>query len=301
VTGDEALFCEIYPEPSAASVIEFLIWHPLNPNAVVASITHAREDARSVREQISSEMWERINRLYLRVREADREAVLSNPHAFSLLVRDGSQAFQGVTLTTMSHGEGYEFIRLGHHMERADKTVRILSAKYAYLAGLPPGSPETSLQLIALLRSCSAFEPFRRVRRGTLDVGPVAEYLLLDRQLPRAVLFCVSEALRSVTQITEGAPDRQDAVRRALGRLRADLEYLETSEVVDAGMDPFLTDLLLRLNAAGDEIARAFFSTRVIVPDKRPRQQQQQQQQARTGENRATATGTRRAAGRPRR
>lgn len=284
VTGDDGLFTELLGAPTAASVIEFLLWHPLNPNAVVACVTRARENARSVREQISSEMWERINRLYFKVKEADRAAVLRNPHEFSLLVRDGSQGFQGVTLTTMSHGEGYEFIRLGHHLERADKTTRILAAKYAYIRSLPPLSSETSLQLIALLRSCSAFEPFRRGRGAALEIEPVAEYLLLDRQLPRAVLFCIIRALQSLEIVSEGAPPRPEGARRILGRMRAELEYLDIADILGEPMEVFLTDLLLRLNAAADEVARSYFNARVILPDSRPRQQQQQQQQWRVGD-----------------
>lgn len=279
VTGDEALFTELYGAPTAASVIEFLLWNPLNPNAVVACVTRARENARSVREQVSSEMWERINRLYFKVKDADRSAVLRNPHEFSLVVRDGSQGFQGVTLTTMSHGEGYEFIRLGHHLERADKTTRILAAKYAYIRSLPAVSSETSLQLIALLRSCSAFEPFRRGRGAALEIEPVAEYLLLDRQLPRAVLFCIIRAMQSLDIVGEGTPPRPDGARRLLGRLRAELEYLDIADILGDPMEAFLTDVLLRLNAAADEVARSYFNARVILPDSRPRQQQQQQQQ----------------------
>lgn len=279
VTGDDGLFTEIYGQPTAASVIEFLLWNPLNPNAVISCVTRARENARSVREQISSEMWERINRLYFRVKDADRAAVMRNPHEFSLLVRDGSQGFQGVTLTTLSHGEGYEFIRLGHHLERADKTTRILAAKYAYISRLPATSSETSLQLIALLRSCSAFEPFRRGRGGALEIGPVAEYLLFDRQLPRAVLFCIIQSMQSLDIVAEGTPPRPDGARRILGRMRAELEYLDIADVVGDPMDAFLVDLLLRLNAAADEVARSYFNARVILPDSRPRQQQQQQQQ----------------------
>jgi uncharacterized alpha-E superfamily protein len=280
ITGDDVLFREIYGEPIASSVIEFLLWHPLNPNAVVPCVLHARENARAVREQLSSEMWEVINRLYLRVKDADRAAILRNPNELSQLIREGSQSFQGVTATTMAHGEGYEFIRLGHHLERADKTVRILSAKYAYLSRLPAGSPETSLQLIALLRSCSAYEPFRHGRGGNLEIAPVAEYLLLDLRFPRAVLYCLTRALGSLDLIAEDAPpDHPVGPRRALGRLLAELEYLDMADILGAGMEPFLASLLERLNMVGDEIVRTYFSTRAIVPDGRPRQQQQQQQQ----------------------
>jgi uncharacterized alpha-E superfamily protein len=281
MNGDEALFYEIYGIANAPSVIDFLLWHPLNPNGVTACITRARENARAVREQISSEMWEHLNRLYLLTREVNRDDVQRSPQEFFQKVRDGSQMFQGVTLATMTHDEPYEFLRLGTHLERADKTVRILDAKYMEVAGLPDGSAESSLQLIALLRSCSAFEPFRRAQTQglALQTDRVAEYLLLSREFPRAVLFCVQRCQQSLDTIGEPeGPAKAEHPRRVLGRLQADLEYLNPAEVLGHRMGPFLDHLLNRLNAVGDSVARTYFSTSVILPDDRPRQQQQQQQ-----------------------
>jgi len=284
MNGDAALFHEIYGAADAQAVIEFLLWHPLNPNAVTACVTRARENARSVRERISSEMWEHINRLYFMVREVDRAEVIRSPHEFFRQVRDGSQAFQGVTQATMTHDEPFEFIRLGTHLERTDKTVRLLEAKYLDVSRLPVGSAETALQLIALLRSCSAFEPFRRAPGLSLETNRVVEYLLLSRTFPRAVLFCVNACLQSVGLLGGGAEPgleqaRPDHPLRSLGRLSADLEYLDLNDVLGERMEAFLNQLLLRLNGSSADVARTYFNTRVILADERPRQQQQQQQQ----------------------
>lgn len=278
MTGNEAIFQEAYGEANAQSVMEFLLWYPYNPNAVTTCINRARENARSVREQISSEMWEHINRLYFFVRDTSHAAVLASPTEFFRRVRDGSQAFQGITTTTLTHGEPYYFIQLGTLLERADKTARILNAKYLYINDLPRDSAETSLQLIALLRSCSAFEPFRRTARGELNLELVVDYLLLDRTFPRAVLFCLNQGLNALDILgaSEAGLTKTANPRRSLGRISADLEYLDTEEVLGAGMDPYLTQLLARLNQVGYDIARTFFTTRVILPDTRPQQQQQQ-------------------------
>jgi uncharacterized alpha-E superfamily protein len=279
MSGDEALFNETYPAATAHAVMDFMLWSPYNPNAVAACINRARENARSVREQISSEMWEHINRLYFIIREADHESVLANPIEFFSQVRDGSQAFQGITTATLTHGEAFHFIQLGAHLERADKTARILDAKYMYIEKLARDSAETSLQLIALLRSCSAFEPYRRAARGELNIELVVDYLLLDRTFPRAVLFCLNQGLAALDILGDpGNPTLKTAhPRRTLGRISADLEYLDIAEVLGDGMDPYLEQLLIRLNIVGDDISRAYFTTRVILPDSRPQQQQQQQ------------------------
>jgi uncharacterized alpha-E superfamily protein len=279
MTGDEELFFSLYEEASAQSITEFLLWHPLNPNAVTACVTRARENARSVREQISSEMWSQLNRLYFLLRDVNTAAVLTSPTDFFAEVRDGSQAFQGITAATMTHSEPYQFVQLGLHLERADKTARILDTKYVYISQLQEDSAETALQLIALLRSCSAFEPYRRSAMGILDSRSVAEYLLLDHDFPRAVFYCLNRCLHALDQIgPEGAAQsRGDQPQRTIGRLRADLEYMEIQDVLGDKMDSFLNTLLMRLNGAGDDITRAYFTSQVILPDSRPQQQQQQQ------------------------
>jgi uncharacterized alpha-E superfamily protein len=206
--------------------------------------------------------------------------VVRSPHEFFRRVRDGSQAFQGVAQATMTHDEPYEFIRLGTHLERADKTVRLLEAKYLEVSRLPDGSAETALELIALLRSCSAFEPFRRAPGLSLETNRVVEYLLLSRSFPRAVLFCVNACLQSVGRLGDaGEQPKADHPLRSLGRLSADLEYLDINEVLGDQMETYLNQLLQRLNSAGADVARTYFNTRVVLPDERPRQQQQQQQQ----------------------
>ena len=278
--GDESLFKDLHREINARTVIQFLFWEPLNTNSVAACVTQARENARSVREQITSEMWEAINRLYFLVRNTEQENVLVNPTEFFLLIRDRAQALQGFTTATMNHREPYQFIQLGMHLERADKTARILDAKYTYLYRLPNGSAEMSLQLIALLRSCGAFEPYRRDSTGEMNVESVVEYLLLNNGFPRAVFFCLNRCLRVLDNLGDGGSSlpKAESPRRALGRLSADLEYLDIQEILGEAMDPFLSRFLVRLNAVGDEVARTYFNTSVILPDERPRQQQQQQQ-----------------------
>ena len=280
VNGDEALFAEIHGEADAQSVSQFLFWEPLNPNSVVACITRARESARSVREQISSEMWEAINRLYFLTCNANRTDMQTNPTEFFRMVRGRAQAIQGITTATMTHSEPYHFIQLGLSLERADKTARIIDAKYHQLNRPSISAAEASLQLIALLRTCSAFEPYRRVSAGQLEIENVVEYLLLNHEFPRAVLFCLNLSLGVLDRIGEDPTiqTKSESPRRALGRLTADLEYLDIQEILGENMAPFFNRFLLQFNAVGSDIARTYFNTSLILPDERPRQQQQQQQ-----------------------
>lgn len=287
LTGDAGLFRECFDTYATRNVIEFMLWHPANPNAVTTCITLARENARSVREQISSEMWENINKLYFLSRAVDKAAVLRGPHEFFAQVRDGSHTFQGVTHATVIHGEAYEFIQLGKHVERAGTTLRIVDAKYATVDTLPAGSPEASLQLIALLKSCSAFEAFRKTHASQLQAWRVAEYLLLSDSFPRAVRFCLNSCLNAVNTIAgqAGAPAGPkpgagaNLAQRLLGKLCADLEFMDIRDVLGPDMHEFLAELIEKVHAANDAVTRSFFNTQVIVPAPRSAQQAQQQQQ----------------------
>jgi uncharacterized alpha-E superfamily protein len=177
----------------------------------------------------------------------------------------------------MTHGEAYEFIQLGKHLERADKTVRIIDVKYASVNLLSEG-PESSLQLIAMLRSCSAFEAFRKIHLSKLKAARVAEFLLINQQFPRAVAYCVHRALRSITLMSDDSK-HQTRPHRLLGKLCSELDYLDINEVLGPDMHPYLGNLLNKLNQAGHEITRTYFNTQVILASEYPLRQQQAQQE----------------------
>jgi uncharacterized alpha-E superfamily protein len=282
MTGDDALFRRDYDSYSAANVIDFLLWNQANASAVIWCVTLARENARSVREQISKEMWEYLNRLYFMVREANRPAISREPLGFFSQLRDGSHAFQGITNETMTHGEAYQFIQLGKHVERAEKTARILDIKYQQVMQLPEASSDASLQLMAMLKSCSAFEPFRKAHASQMQAALIVEYLLISDEFPRAVAYCLNRSLQAVNLIsgTDDLAKHQQAMnspQRSLGRLVAELEYLDVQEVLGAQLHAYLDQLVVRINRAAGDITRTYFSTQVILPELHPQQAQQQQ------------------------
>ena len=167
----------------------------------------ARENARSVREVISSEMWEHINRYYLMLKDTGSlTAALEHSYDFYDQIRTSGQQFLGVTDATMTHGEAWHFCRLGRTLERADKTSRILDVKYFIL--LPEvsdvGSPYDDIQWRALLRSASALEMYRQ-RHGRISPVNVVGFLVLDKEFPRAILHCLGQADESLHAIT-GSP-----------------------------------------------------------------------------------------------
>ena len=269
VTGDRPLFQELYGgEATAGNVLNFLTFDTRSPNSILSCVRAARENARSVRETISSEMWEQVNAFYLQVEEASKNKTIRDFHGFYSDVKVASHHFAGVTNATQSRSESWHFGQLGQLLERADKTARILDVKYFVL--LPSvdavGSPIDDLQWIALLKSASAYEMYRKVEHKISPAG-VASFLILDPYFPRSIKFCLNRAEYSLKRIARTERyDNSLKSERSLGRLRAELEYLTLDEIFQQGLHEFLNDLQARINEVGNRISEDFMSLPPSTP-----------------------------------
>jgi uncharacterized alpha-E superfamily protein len=269
-TGDSEEFRRRYGEATQKNVIRFLTFDAENVNSIASSLRKARENARSVREVISSEMWEQVNQFYLMVNSAavSRKGALTDPHEFFASVKTASQLFAAVSDATMTHNEGWHFHRLGRELERADKTSRLLDVKYFLL--LPTvadvGTTVDDLQWAAVLRSASAFEMYRK-RHGRIVPDHVAEFLLLDANFPRAVQFCLLCARESVHAISGTATGMfRNSAERLLGELCSELAYSHINDIIAGGMHECLDRLQSRMNEVSDGIYETFFAVRRVVP-----------------------------------
>ncbi len=269
-TGDNELFKKKYGHASRNDVLDFLTFDRESPNSILNCLLLARENARSVREIISSEMWEQVNHAYLMVTEAARTKVaLEAPHDFFTAVKSASHLFVGTTYLTMSHTEAWHFGRLGRLLERADKTSRILDVKYFLLLPQPTdvGTTLDALHWGALLRSASAFEMYRK-RFHAITPHKVVEYLLLDRKFPRSVRYCMSKAERSLHAITGASVGTwTNGAERELGKLNAELSYADTGEILGRGLHEYIDDLQQRLNYVGQSVHDTFFAMKPIDAD----------------------------------
>ena len=216
--GDEERYREHYDEATAVNVSDWVLWHDGNPNAVANCITLARENARSVREQISGEMWEAINKLFLLVRGANRRAVSRGPHAFFEELRNGAHLFQGSADATMTHGDPYEFIRLGLQLERAAKTVRIVASRYPIAVALdrrrPGARPAADRAARVVQRLRGVREAPRHAVRADPDRGgadPLGRLPSRRAVLPREQPRC---RLPDLERPGSAAPDPRAAGRR---------------------------------------------------------------------------------------
>ncbi|HEY9859885.1 MAG TPA: alpha-E domain-containing protein [Candidatus Obscuribacterales bacterium] len=263
-TGDLPLFQQRYGEASADNVMRFLTFDRQYPNSILSCLSAARENARSVREVISSEMWQQLNAFYFMVKEAAETDSLPEWQDFFAEVKMSSHLFAGIMDATMTHGEGWHFGQIGRLLERADKTARILDVKYFILlpSAKDVGTTLDELQWMALLKSASAYEMYRKRQRHRINPIAVAEFLILDREFPRSIQFCILQAERSLHRIT-GTPTGtwSNPAERAVGRLRSELGYLTIDDIIEAGLHEFLDKIQRQLNDIGEKV----FSTFVAV------------------------------------
>jgi uncharacterized alpha-E superfamily protein len=264
-TGDLTLFKTRYGEASAENVIHFLTFDTDYSNSIISCARSARENARSVREIISSEMWEQVNDFYFMVKNASQGQLLSDLSSFFLDVKMASHLFAGVMDATMAHNEGWHFGQIGRLLERADKTARILDVKYFIL--LPSvkdiGTALDDLQWIALLKSASAYEMYRKCQHRITPMN-VAQFLILNREFPRSIQFCLMQAERSLCQITGVSPGVwTNPAERTLGKARAQLDYITIEDIIHRGLHEFLDDLQIQFNSIGEKIFEEFFALEV--------------------------------------
>ncbi|MFZ9318214.1 MAG: alpha-E domain-containing protein, partial [Vulcanococcus sp.] len=237
-SGDRDLFDELYPGGGAEQVVEFLVRSEGNPSSIVNCIALARENARQIRDVITTEMWEQINDLYWTLLES--ETFWDQPPQEQLReIRRGCQLFYGVTDATLSRDLSWQFSRLGRLIERADKTTRILDVKYFLLLPSPDevGGVLDELQWISLLRSAGAYQMFRQSELGVISPKAVASFLLLDPAFPRSVRYCL-ERIHETLQVVGGrsVPGAPDALECLVGLTLARWSYTKIDGLVAGGL-----------------------------------------------------------------
>lgn len=259
-TGDLYRFLERYDLTTRETVIEFLAFDPQNANSIYSCLKAARENARAVRDVISSDMWEHLNSTYLQVSdEGARGRARHSSYQFFSEVKMAGRLFEGLTDDTMSHGESWNFCRLGRMLERSNQVARILDLKHYLSNGKTASGPMEDIEWSAVLQSASGLELYRK-RHGRLMKSRIVDFLLLDREFPRSVHFCLVAAEEALHEITGTAIGtfRIPAEQR-LGQLRSELAFARAEEVLDLGLHETIDSLQMKLNLAGDAVTHAFF------------------------------------------
>jgi len=259
-SGDRELFDKLFPAGSPGDVVSFLVRAEDNPSSVVNCIAFARENARQIRDVLTTEMWEHLNATYWSLQEA---SFWQQPPQEQLReIRAACQLFYGITDATLSRDLSWQFSRLGRLLERADKTTRILDVKYFLLLPSPDevGGVLDELQWISLLRSAGAYQMFRQSRQQAIEPKAVASFLLLDPIFPRSVRYClerIHETLRIVRgQAVPGAPDELECLS---GLTLARWSYSRIDELIAGGLHESIDGLQSDLNRLHDLIEQRYF------------------------------------------
>lgn len=235
-------------------------------SSVLSCIMAARENARHVREQISTEQWHRLNSLYLEATRPEIKALVEPsslqgatdaPVAFLQHVMDAVHQFQGVTDSTMSHGEGWQFIQVGRFLERATATAMLLEAYHTDLWAQPDRVFDGNeyLEWMGLLRSATAFEAYCKVYTADLTPERILEFLLLNEQFPHSVRFSI-ESLQSALEAIqrESGKQRAETLHRMAGRLSASLAFVSIDEILDGDVVAYLRNIQKRCQAIHETI-----------------------------------------------
>jgi uncharacterized alpha-E superfamily protein len=260
-SGDSDAFRKQHGEAIEDNVIQFLAFDTENLNSIQSCLRAARENARSIRETISSEMWEHVNSMHLQIQMRHTGSHHDSLHEVLRGIRLACHMFQGITDATMSHNEAWHFLNLGRMMERADKTSRILDVKYFILlpSAISVGTPYDDLHWSAVLKSVSGFEMYRK-KYGRILPRNIADFLLMDREFPRAIRYCIASAERSLHAVT-GTPMEsfQYPSEQLMGVLSSELNSTNVPRVLNNGLHEYLDGLQTKMNAVGHDLLKDFF------------------------------------------
>ncbi|MDT8447338.1 MAG: alpha-E domain-containing protein [bacterium] len=264
VTGDEEDFKREFDLIDQANVLQFLTFSKPYHNSILNCAIYARENARSIRETISKEIWEAVNHFYHLI--TDRKAptrMKREPDDFFGEIRKTAHLFSGVIEGTQSRSQSWHFLNIGRMLERADKTSRILDVKS--FAAMPKTkgqkiSPFEGLIGGALLNSASALEMYKK-RFRQITPSQVVEFLVLDPLFPRSIHFCLTRAENSLHAIS-GTPVGafSNAPEKLIGKMRSGIDYTEPEDIFEHSLHKYLDQLQGRLNKVGHAVSECFFA-----------------------------------------
>ncbi len=252
-------------------VLRFMVLDNTNPSSIYSLMRSARENGRSMRGLLTTEMYEDLNAMWLELRSRSLTALTNGGiNEFFEWIKTQSHQFRGVTVGTMLRDEAHQFIRLGTFMERADNTVRLLDVKYHTL--LPSaeevGGAVDYYQWSALLRSVSALSAYRRIYRDVITPKRVAELLLLHEDMPRSLHACMNEIYEILGDLCKRESMEPE---RLAGELHAQLHYGKVDLIMEEGLHEYLMEFLEKLHILNAELNQQFLVP-VFTPETKPAQ-----------------------------
>lgn len=243
-----------------AAIVRTLLLDKENPSSVGACLERGRANGRSVRTALTVQTWEALNDGWRRLELMDPSAAQRDLPALLDWVKQRGALIRGSATGTMLRDEGYQFLTLGAHIERADMTLRLLDVKSYVL--LPEtevvGGGRDHYQWTSVLHATSAVRAYHHVYRGNYNPGSITDFLILNRRFPRSVAFCYSEIAQVLRTVAGEHGLEHDCCRTADGMVD-DLGRLRMGEIFRIGLHEFVLEAIGRTNRLGAEIRQAYF------------------------------------------
>lgn len=257
ITGSNGLFRECYGDYEERSVVRFLVGDSENPDSILSCLVMARENARTIRDIVPREGWEAINELYLFAKE-NLQSGLSKRGRYAYLkeIFRSAHTIGGMIAGTMNHDAGYDFLRSGRNLERADMTTRIIDVRSASLLPEETASlrPFENIQWVSVLKSLTAYQMYRRAMQVRVRRADVLRFLFQNPVFPRAVYRCVA-----VVEECVGRLPRNEAPLRVLGRVKRTLQGADVAALTQSAVHEFIDQLQIGLGQIHEEIAKTYF------------------------------------------
>jgi len=263
LNADEKRFFAKHPLATAEAVLRFYVIDMENPTSIAASIRNARENARTLRPLISTEMWTQINVFYNRLRGlTPADLAAGGLTKLFASIKESCQTHTGITEGTFFRDQGWYFYQLGRYIERADQATRLVDIKYHLL--LPRnqdvGSAIDVSQWNTLLRSAAGYHAFRRIHSTGITPARVAGFLLFNQRFPRSVSLCVREVDQLLTELKSRYALRggNDAAEQT-DELRAILSSHTIEQILATGLHEFIDLVQVRMASITTQLGIAFF------------------------------------------
>ncbi len=265
ITGNNKEFYEKYEHANEQNVIRFMLADEKNPGSILSAISMVRENVRITREIMPSEAWEQINELNLYVKQ--------NVHG--ALKRDGRHEFlddvihychqiTGLLHGYMSHGDAYNFIRIGRNLERADMTTRIADIGCMFLINPQVDIPDTyeNILWMNVLRSLSAYQMYRQNVHDRVNGEDVVDFLMRDNQFPRAIAHCLDELNACVKKLPNN-----DHTLRVITRVQRIIKKMDAAGIIETELHEFIDKLQINLADIHNQVSETWFQYSASIQD----------------------------------
>lgn len=270
-THDKHMYDSLYSDDSEENIINFITFDSLNPNSIYSMIGNARENVRTVKEVVPKEFWESINKFYLRF----KNYTFNSHHDMDTMmefydgIKQQCQFLTGMLDATLTRNEAYYFFTLGKFLERADKTSRFLDIGYFNYKTISDGKSVNSQDLVvwtAVLKSVSAFNMYRQQYK-TLTQDHIIEFLIKDRNFPRAICHSIKKAEYALYRISGSRPQNgyRNVAEKTISELNHIIDFTETEDIKKAGLHKFLNNFQIKNNQVDSEIFKVYFDLSALA------------------------------------